>query len=103
MASLNHGRLRAQLAALLAAHPGDADLLLVRSALMWLCVAARPLLAHELWIALRVEESLDLEHIERLLSEPGYVDDRAAVASLRKLLGGLVVFTDAKTPWEAGR
>ena len=95
MASLDHDRLRARLAALAAADPPGADRLLVRSALMWLCAAARPLRAHELWIALRVEESTDLEHVERLLSEPEYVDEQAAAAALRRLLGDLVAFAPA--------
>ena len=97
MASLHHKRLRTRLAALPAAHPSTADLLLIRSALMWLCAAARPLRAHELRIALRVEPTTDPAHVARLLSDPARNDDdAAAVAALQPLLGDLVVFAAAE-------
>jgi len=91
MASLGHSHLRAELGRVLAAHPDDADLFLVRAGLMWLCAAARPLRAHELWIALQVEESMDTEHIERLLCDPAHTDEARSAAALSTLLGGLVV------------
>ncbi|GAB1318262.1 hypothetical protein MFIFM68171_08472 [Madurella fahalii] len=90
MTSFNHGRFLEELAHLVRSHPIESDLLLARSALMWLSVAQRPLRAHELWIALQIEESKDTEHLERLLSESAYVDEQKAVASLRSLLGGLI-------------
>lgn len=90
MASLNHGRFLEELVRLVNSHVAQSDLLLARSALMWLSVAQRPLRAHELWIALQVEESRDTEHLERLLSESAYVDERKAAKSLLGLLGGLI-------------
>ncbi|KAK3934706.1 hypothetical protein QBC46DRAFT_426028 [Diplogelasinospora grovesii] len=93
MASLNHARFLSELDRLVKSHPSEADLFLARSALMWLSVAQRPLRAHELWIALQVEESKDVEHIERLLTEPSYADEQKAVSSLQNLLGGLMSLT----------
>ncbi|KAK3689184.1 hypothetical protein B0T22DRAFT_513361 [Podospora appendiculata] len=99
MASLTHARFQEELGRLVQSHPGEAYLFVARSALMWLAIAERPLRAHELWIALQVEESKDVEHIERLLTESGYVDEAKAVSSLRDMLGSLVSFTpDARNP-----
>ncbi|KXX82453.1 hypothetical protein MMYC01_201657 [Madurella mycetomatis] len=90
MAVLNHGRFFEELAHLARSHPTESELLLVRSALMWMSVSQRPLRAHELWIALQIGESKDIEHLERLLSESAYADERKAVSLLQNLLGGLI-------------
>ena len=90
MASLGHEHFRDELRSLIERHEKPQDRNLARSALMWLSVAQRPLRSHDLWIALQVGESKDLEHIERLVTEPGYVDAGKAASSLQDLLGGLV-------------
>ena len=90
MASLGHEHFRDEFRSLIERHEKPEDRSLARSALMWLSVTQRPLRSHELWIALQVGESKDLEHIERLLTEPGYVDERKAASSLQELVGGLV-------------
>ncbi|KAK3317409.1 hypothetical protein B0T19DRAFT_469064 [Cercophora scortea] len=101
MASLTHARFQEELGRLVQAHPGEAYLFIARSALMWLSIAERPLRAHELWIALQVEESKDVEHIERLLTDSAYVDEAKAVSSLRDMLGSLVSFSSS--PDDAAR
>ncbi|KAH8885336.1 hypothetical protein GQ53DRAFT_696245 [Thozetella sp. PMI_491] len=66
---------------------------------MWLSVAQRPLRAHEVWVALQVADSRDMEHIERLLTDPAYADDQKAAASLENLLHRLVALTpDVEDP-----
>lgn len=61
-----------------------------RSALMWLSVARRPLRAHELWVAFQIENANDEGVAESLLTGSAHVNDKEAVSSLRKLLGGLI-------------
>ncbi|KAK4154819.1 hypothetical protein C8A00DRAFT_32414 [Chaetomidium leptoderma] len=89
MDNLNHGCLQGGLAKLIGTYPAS-DLSLVRSALMWLSVAQRPLRAHELWLALQIRELEEVEHIECLLAETVAVDDQEAVSSLQYLLGSLI-------------
>ncbi|KAK0724377.1 hypothetical protein B0H67DRAFT_480443 [Lasiosphaeris hirsuta] len=93
MASLSQSRLQEELVRLVTTHPTDAELRPARSALMWLSVAQRPLRAHELWVALQVEESKDMEHIERLLTHPSYADEAKAASALQSLLGTLITAT----------
>jgi len=89
----NDTQLRAGLDRVAAAHPSTADRSRIRSALMWLSAAQRPLRAHELWIALQVEESQDTRHIERLLTSPEHINDTLAFSCLRHLLGNLITTT----------
>lgn len=99
MASLDHGRFLEELAHLARSHPTEPELLLARSALMWMFVSQRPLRAHELWIALQIGESKDIEHLERLLSESAYAEEQKAVSLLQSLLGGLIsTKADTKNP-----
>ncbi|KAK1760221.1 hypothetical protein QBC47DRAFT_289932 [Echria macrotheca] len=94
MTGRNNG-FQEELARVARAHPDATDRFLIRSALMWLSVAKRPLRAYELWVALQVEESSDVRHIERLLTESSYVEEPGALTSLRRLLGGLITTQDA--------
>ena len=89
MADQDHGQVRVRLAKL-DEHLNEAEQSLARSALMWLHVAQRPLCAHELWMALQIEASQDIERIERLVTESGHVKGQSAVASLQALIGDLV-------------
>ncbi|KAK3348875.1 hypothetical protein B0T25DRAFT_459893 [Lasiosphaeria hispida] len=90
MTSLNQARFQEDLAHLATAHPTDAERRLARSALMWLSIAQRPLRAHELWVALQVEEFKEIEHIGRLLTDPSYADEAKAVSALQPLLGTFI-------------
>jgi hypothetical protein len=90
MASGGNDRFLLGLVHLLQNHPDEDDVFQARSALMWLCVAQRPLRAHELSVALQIERSQDVQHIERLLTEPAYADEEKAAKSLQGLLGDLI-------------
>jgi hypothetical protein len=91
MSSLGHdAELLDDLLQLHQTSPSNDDLLAARSALMWLCVARKPLRAHELWIALQIEESQDVEQVERLVTQREHVDEERAATSLKQLLGSLI-------------
>ncbi|KAK5662424.1 hypothetical protein OQA88_8335 [Cercophora sp. LCS_1] len=82
-----------ELAHLTAAYPDPEELSLVRSALMWLSVTRRPLRAHELLVALRIEDSKDATLIERLLTDGRNTDDGKAATYLEGVLGHVVATT----------
>lgn len=82
----NHGQLTKSLAVQL----DDLEQSLARSALIWLCIAQRPLRAHELWIAMQLEPLQDAKLIEQLVSGSQSLDDKQAAANLKDLLGDAV-------------
>ncbi|KAK3377304.1 hypothetical protein B0T24DRAFT_238086 [Lasiosphaeria ovina] len=93
MASPSHGRFHDKLAHVVRLHGDDGSLPRIRSALKWLSVAERPVRTRELWTALLIDQSEDLEHIERLLTTRGHGDDQSVVPLLQDLMGPLISTT----------
>ena len=96
MASTGGRCLGNELVRFLESRSAGTDVRLVQSALMWLLVSQRPLRAHELWIALRIQELKDPEDIVRLCAEgrSTHTDEREAASFLQSLLGEVITLAE---------